>query len=78
MVRSAVVAPSLVTNHLRLKKLPALPINCEMRLRKIAYPTEYFLGGDLSWCGYKHALKYRPIAVACSWGALIVDPDFEL
>jgi hypothetical protein len=40
--------------------------------------TEYFLSGDLSWCAYKHALKYRPIAVACSWGALIVDPDFEV
>ena len=40
--------------------------------------TGYFLNGDLSWCAYKHALKYRPIAVACSWGALIVDPDFEV
>jgi hypothetical protein len=40
--------------------------------------TGYFLSGDLSWSAYKHALKYRPIAVACSWGALIVDPDFEV
>ncbi len=40
--------------------------------------TEYFLKRDLSWCGYKHALKNRPIAVACSWGVLIVDPDFEV
>ena len=40
--------------------------------------TSYFLKGDLSWRGYRHALKYRPIAVACSWGALIIDPDFEV
>lgn len=46
--------------------------------RYVLSATEYFLKRDLSWCGYKHALKYRPIAVACSWGALIVDPDFEV
>jgi hypothetical protein len=47
-------------------------------VRYVLSATEYFLRRDLSWCGYKHALKYRPIAVACSWGALIVDPDFEV
>lgn len=46
--------------------------------RYVRSATGYFLSGDLSWCAYKHALKYRPIAVACSWGALIVDPDFEV
>lgn len=47
-------------------------------VRYVLSATKYCLSGDLSWCGYKHALKYRPIAVACSWGALIVDPDFEV
>jgi hypothetical protein len=46
--------------------------------RYVLSATEYFLSGDLSWCAYKHALKYRPIAVACSRGALVVDPDFEV
>jgi hypothetical protein len=46
--------------------------------RYVLSATGYFLSGDLSWCAYKHALKYRPIAVACDWGALIIDPDFEV
>lgn len=47
-------------------------------IRYVMAATGYFLRGDLSWCSYRHALKHRPIAVACSWGALIVDPDFEV
>ena len=46
--------------------------------RYVLSATEYFLCGDLSWCAYKHALRHRPIAVACNWGALVVDPDFQV
>jgi len=60
------------------KKTFLLGSQARHSVRYVLFATRYFLRGDLSCSGYKHALKYRPIAVACSWGALVVDPDFEV